>query len=162
MWPYGGVLVRPVEKIVHGSSSARRLKNIIRRELELKWIKPLQTPFPLGFDVGICRGRGGGGGGRVRGSVSGVPDFGVFSLLGVKKRNGRSHGGCLERAAVCDCGTPLTFLLPFVLPKFRFNKVCLLMAVFEISEINKDFFFLITLPTKTNMRGSEVVTGDYK
>ena len=30
-----------------------------------------------------------------------------------------SSSWCLERAAVCDCGTPWTFLLPFLLYKFR-------------------------------------------
>ena len=47
------VLVQHVEKIIHKSNSTERFKNILRHELELKWIKRLQTPFPLGFNDNI-------------------------------------------------------------------------------------------------------------
>ena len=46
-------------------------KNIKRHETELKWIKILQSPFPLGFnDITYHEG-----------SISKMPDFDVFSAL---------------------------------------------------------------------------------
>ena len=74
-------MVQPVEKIIHKSNSTERFKNILRHELELKWIKRLQTPFPLGFNDNIR-------------NISKMPDFDAFSLLNIKKRNKRSHGKC--------------------------------------------------------------------
>ena len=47
------VLVKPVEKISYNENSSVRFKNIKRFETELKWIKLLQTPFPLGFNDNI-------------------------------------------------------------------------------------------------------------
>ena len=44
-------LVQPVEKIIHKSNSTERFKNILRHELELKWMKRLQPPFH--FDLMI-------------------------------------------------------------------------------------------------------------
>ena len=41
------------KNIIHKSNSTERLKNILRHELELKWIKCLQTPFPVGFNDNI-------------------------------------------------------------------------------------------------------------
>ena len=57
-------------------------KNILRHELELKWIERLQTPFPLGFNDNIYH----------EGNISKMPDFDAFSLLDIKKRIKRSHG----------------------------------------------------------------------
>ena len=57
-------------------------KIFLRHELEIKWIKRLQTPFPLGFNDNIYH----------KGNVSKMPDFDAFSLLDIKKRNKRSHG----------------------------------------------------------------------
>ena len=51
-------------------------------ELEFKWIKLLQTPHPLGFNNNIYH----------EGNISRLPDFDVFSLLDIRKRNNRSHG----------------------------------------------------------------------
>ena len=48
----------------------------------LKWIKLLQTPHPLGFNDNIYH----------EGNISRLPDFDVFSLLDIRKRNNRSHG----------------------------------------------------------------------
>ena len=45
------VKVQPVEKISYDENSSVRFKNIKRFETELKWIKLLQTPFPLGFNA---------------------------------------------------------------------------------------------------------------
>ena len=47
------VKVQPVEKILYDENSSVRFKNIKRFETELKWIKLLQTPFPLGFNDNI-------------------------------------------------------------------------------------------------------------
>ena len=60
------------------------LKDIeIRHELELKWIKLLHTPHPLGFNDNIYH----------ESNISRLPDFDVFfSLLDIRKRNKRSHG----------------------------------------------------------------------
>ena len=75
-------MVQPVEKNIQKSNSTERFKNILRHELELKWIKRLQTPFPLGFNDNIYH----------EGNISKMPDFDAFFLLDIKKRNKRSHG----------------------------------------------------------------------
>ena len=52
-------------------NSSTRLKNIKRYETELKWIKFLQSPFPLGFSDNIyCEG-----------NISKMPGFDVFFLF---------------------------------------------------------------------------------
>ena len=68
---------QPVEKITYGDNSTKRYRNILRHELELKWIKLLQTPHPLGFNDNIYH----------EGNISRLPDFDVFSLLDIRKRN---------------------------------------------------------------------------
>ena len=67
---------------VHDKNSSSRFKIIKRHETELKWIKLLQTPFPLGFNDNIYH----------EGNISKMPDFDVFSLLEIRKRKSRSHG----------------------------------------------------------------------
>ena len=79
--PYG-VLVRPVGGLACGGNSSSRFKIIKRHETELKWIKLLQIPFPLGFNDNICH----------EGSISKMPDFDVFSLLEIRQRESRSRG----------------------------------------------------------------------
>ena len=76
------VLVQPVEKLTYDKNSSSRFKIIKRHETELKWIKLLQTPFPLGFNDNICH----------EGNISKMPNFDVFSLLEIRKRKSRSHG----------------------------------------------------------------------
>ena len=71
-----------IEKIIYGDNSTKRYRNILRHELKLKWIKLLQTPHPLGFNDNIYH----------EGNISRLPDFDVFSLLDIRKRNNRSHG----------------------------------------------------------------------
>ena len=44
--------------------------------------KIIQTPFPLGFNDNIYH----------EGNISKMPDFDVFSLLDIRKRNWRSLG----------------------------------------------------------------------
>ena len=76
------ILVQPVEKITYDANSTNRLKLIKRHKTELKWIKLLQTPYPLGFNDNIYH----------EGNISKMPDFDVFSLLEFRKRTARSHG----------------------------------------------------------------------
>ena len=76
------ILVQPVEKITYDANSTSRFKIIKRHETELKWIKLLQTPYPLGFNDNIYH----------EGNLSKMPDFDVFSLLEFRKRTARSHG----------------------------------------------------------------------
>ena len=52
-----------------------------RFETELKWIKLLQTPFPLGFNDNIHH----------EGNISKMPDFDVLILSEFRKRKSRSH-----------------------------------------------------------------------
>ena len=53
-----------------------------RHETEFKWIKLLQTLFPLGFNDNIYH----------EGSISKMFDFNIFSLLECQKRKTRYHG----------------------------------------------------------------------
>ena len=76
------IYIQPVEKIIYDDNSTKRYRNILMHELELKWIKLLQTPHPLGFNDNIYH----------EGNISRLPDFDVFSLLDIRKRNNRSHG----------------------------------------------------------------------
>ena len=89
------VLVQPVGKLTYDKNSSSRFKIIKRHETELKWIKLLQTPFPLGFNDNINH----------EGNISKMPDFDVFSLLEIRKRKSRSHGirkkGNGKRKKVC-------------------------------------------------------------
>ena len=47
------ISIQPVEKIFNDGNSTKRYKKIDRHELELKWIKVLQTPHSLGFNDSI-------------------------------------------------------------------------------------------------------------
>ena len=67
---------QPVEIITYDANSTPRFKIIERHETELKWVKLLQTPFPLGFNDKIYH----------EGYISKMPDFDVFSLLECRKR----------------------------------------------------------------------------
>ena len=70
------------EKITYCDNSTKRYKNILRHELELKWIQLLQTPHPLGFNDNIYH----------EGNISRFSDFAAFSLLDIRKSNNQSHG----------------------------------------------------------------------
>ena len=70
------ISIQPVEKITYGDNSTKRYRNILRHELEFKWIKLLQTPHPLGFNNNIYH----------EGNISRLPDFDVFSLFDIHKR----------------------------------------------------------------------------
>ena len=80
----GSISIQPVEKITYDNSSSKRYRNILRNELELKWIKLLQTPNPLGFNDNIYH----------EGNIFRLPDFDVFSPLDIRKCNMGSHGKC--------------------------------------------------------------------
>ena len=54
-----------------------KYRNILRHELELKWTRLLQTPHPLCFNDTIYH----------EDNISRLPDFDVFSLLDIRKRN---------------------------------------------------------------------------
>ena len=78
-------MLQPVEEIIFKFNSTERYKNIFRHETELKkWIKLLQTPFPLGFNDNIYH----------QGNISKMPDFDEFSLLDIRRHNRRSRGRC--------------------------------------------------------------------
>ena len=63
------ISIHHVEKIAYGDNSTKRYRNILRHELELKWIKLLQTPHPLGFNDTIYH----------ESNISRLPDFdGLF------------------------------------------------------------------------------------
>ena len=71
-----------MEKITYDANSTGRFKIIKGHETDLKWIKLLQTPYPLGFNDNIYH----------EGNFSKMPDFDVFSLLEFRKRTARSYG----------------------------------------------------------------------
>ena len=76
------VLVQPVEKLTYDKNSSSIFKIIKRYETELKWIKLLQTSFPMGFKDNIYH----------EGNISKMPGFDVFSPLEIRKHKSRSHG----------------------------------------------------------------------
>ena len=65
------VLMQPVEKLFYDENSSVRFNTIKRLEIELEWIKLLQSAFPLGYNDNIYQ----------EGNISKMPDFDVFSLL---------------------------------------------------------------------------------
>ena len=75
-------MLQPDEEMILNSNSTERYKTIFRHEIEFKWLKSLQTPFPLGFNDNIYH----------QGNISKMPDFDVFSLLDIRRRNKRSRG----------------------------------------------------------------------
>ena len=76
------VLVQPVEKLIYDENSSVRPNTIKRLETELKWIKLLQYASILGFNDNIYQ----------EWNISKMPDFDVFFLLEIRKRNRRSDG----------------------------------------------------------------------
>ena len=76
------VTVQPVEKTAYDKNSSVRFKNIKRFETKLKWIKLLQTPFPLGFNDNIYH----------ESNIFNMPDVDVLTLSESQKRKSRFHG----------------------------------------------------------------------
>ena len=69
--------------MIYDPNSSTRLENIKRHETELKWIKFLQSPFPLGLNDNIYHD----------GNISKMPDFDVFFLFwNFRNVKCRSHG----------------------------------------------------------------------
>ena len=64
------ISIQPVEKTTYEDNSTKRYRHILRHEPELKWMKLLQTPHPLGFNDNIY----------YEGSISRLPDFESMSL----------------------------------------------------------------------------------
>ena len=62
------VLVQPMEKLTCDKNSSSKFKINKRHETVLKWIKLLQTPFPLGLNDDIYHA----------GNISKMPEFDVF------------------------------------------------------------------------------------
>ena len=67
------IVIQPIEKIIFDQNSSTRLKNIKRHETELKWIKLLQSRFPLGFNDYIHH----------EGNISEMSEFDVFFYYGM-------------------------------------------------------------------------------
>lgn len=76
------VTVQPVEKVTFDKDATKTVKKAKLHDTELKWIKLLQTPFPLGLNDNIYH----------KGNISKMPDFDVYELFGKRKRKYRSHG----------------------------------------------------------------------
>ena len=83
-WPFytgltSSILSSPLKKNTYDDNSSKRYRYtcILRHELELKWIKLLQTPHPLGFNFYIYH----------ECNISRLPDFVVFSLSDICKLN---------------------------------------------------------------------------
>jgi hypothetical protein len=71
-----------VEQIIYLFDASASFKVKVRHLAELKWIKNLQTPFPLGLNDNIFQ----------QGSISKDPSIDTFSVLNIRKRKSRSHG----------------------------------------------------------------------
>ena len=65
------IVIQSVEKNIYDPNSSTRLINIKRHETEFKWIKFLQSPFPLGFNDNIYH----------EDNISKMPDFDGFFFL---------------------------------------------------------------------------------
>jgi hypothetical protein len=76
------VTIQPVEQIVYDINCTSSFKIKARHLAEFKWIKNLQSPFPLGLNDNIYQ----------EGNISKNPDIDIFSILNIRKRKSRSHG----------------------------------------------------------------------
>ena len=76
------ITIQPVEQLQFDNTVTSGFKMKARCTAELKWIKNLQTPFPLGLNDNILH----------KGNISRDPDIDIFSLFDFSKRKSRSHG----------------------------------------------------------------------
>ena len=76
------ITVQPVEYLSYDNNATSSFKSKARFIAELKWIKNLQTPFPLGLNDNIYQS----------GSISKEPSIDIFSIYSTRKRKSRSHG----------------------------------------------------------------------
>ena len=129
------VLVQPVEKLTYDKNSSSRFKIIKRHETELKWIKLLQTPFPLGFNDNIYH----------EGNISKMPlsslPISVLRILDTEanKFYDRNHQ-LYDAALLTRCYTPHA-LRPFIDSEINHKR-----HFIKIPFINKGIEF-IDLPS---------------
>ena len=76
------ICIQPLEFFDFDHTLTKRFKVQARLSAELKWIKQLQTPYPLGLNDNIYH----------EGNISKNPDIDVFKILSITKRKRRSHG----------------------------------------------------------------------
>ena len=76
------ITVQPVEHISYDKNATKSFKSKARFITELKWIKNLQTPFPLGLNDNIYQS----------GNISKEPSIDIFSIYSTRNRKSRSHG----------------------------------------------------------------------
>lgn len=76
------VILQPLEYITFDSTASKGYKIQARHNAELKWIRNLQTPYPLGLNDNIYR----------EGNISKNPGIDVFNIMSITKRKRRSHG----------------------------------------------------------------------
>ena len=74
--------VQPVELLAFNYTDSNSFKIKARHIAELKWIKRLQTPFPLGLNDNIYQ----------QGNISKDPSIDIFDICSIRKRKSRSHG----------------------------------------------------------------------
>ena len=79
---FKSVTIQPVEQISYDINTTASYKVKARHIAELKWIKNLQTPFPIGLNDNIYQ----------EGNISKDPNIDIFSILNIRKRKSRSHG----------------------------------------------------------------------
>jgi hypothetical protein len=76
------ITIQPVEHISYDKNATSSFKSKARFIAELKWIRNLQTPFPLGLNDNIYQS----------GNISKEPSIDIFSIYSTRKRKSRSHG----------------------------------------------------------------------
>ena len=76
------VTVQPVEYLFFDNDATKSFKIKARHIAELKWMKKLQTPYPLGLNDNIYQ----------EGNISKDPNIDIFSIFSIRKRKSRSHG----------------------------------------------------------------------
>ena len=95
------ITIQPVEHILFDANTTSTFNSKALLFAELKWLKNLQTPFPLGLNDNIYQS----------GNISKEPSIDIFSLFSIRKRKSRSHGvrknGNIKRksrhkVSVCD------------------------------------------------------------
>ena len=76
------ITIQPIEHLTFDNSCSKSFKSQARYLNELKWIKNLQTAYPLGLNDNIYK----------VGNISTDPKIDVFSILSITNRKRRSHG----------------------------------------------------------------------
>ena len=74
--------IQPVEKITYDDNSTKRYRNIMRHELELKWINDYKHHIQLVLMIILT----------LKVTFLDYLILNLFSLLDIRKRNKRSHG----------------------------------------------------------------------